>query len=316
MAETPKLNHPWLVAVWPGMGQVAVSAGYYLMAKLGVHLLSEFSPRELFDIEHVEVKNGLVQAGKLPQSRFFLWTDPAGQRDIVIFVGEAQPPLGKAAFCRRVLDYARQLGIERIFTFAAFATQMHPQSQPQVFAAATTPRTLKELSGRHLHLLEEGYISGLNGVLLGAAVEAGMEGICLLGEMPQLFAQIPFPAASLAVLRAFRDLAEIELDVSELTAQVETMNEQLSEVLAALGQHEEEDMDTDGDSEEEEVPPEFAPVESEPVLSEEEEKHIEELFDRAQRDRTHAYELKRQLDRLHVFPRYEDRFLDLFQKRD
>ncbi|MFZ9936390.1 MAG: hypothetical protein ACO3JG_04960 [Luteolibacter sp.] len=38
-----KLHDPWLVAAWPGMGGVAITAGYYLMAKLGMHLLMEFS---------------------------------------------------------------------------------------------------------------------------------------------------------------------------------------------------------------------------------------------------------------------------------
>jgi hypothetical protein len=38
MPDELKLNQPWLVAVWPGMGHVAISAGYYLMAKLGMHL--------------------------------------------------------------------------------------------------------------------------------------------------------------------------------------------------------------------------------------------------------------------------------------
>ena len=37
MTKELKLHDPWLVAVWPGMGQVAISAGYYLMAKLGMH---------------------------------------------------------------------------------------------------------------------------------------------------------------------------------------------------------------------------------------------------------------------------------------
>ena len=40
MAEKVDLKQPWLVAVWPGMGQVAISAGYFLMAKLGMHLLA------------------------------------------------------------------------------------------------------------------------------------------------------------------------------------------------------------------------------------------------------------------------------------
>ena len=31
MAEKLQLTHPWLVAVWPGMGNVAVNAGVYLL---------------------------------------------------------------------------------------------------------------------------------------------------------------------------------------------------------------------------------------------------------------------------------------------
>ncbi len=79
MVEEIKLKNPWLVAVWPGMGNVAVSAGYYLMAKLGMHLLAEFPARELFDVDHVQVKNGLIQPGRLPQSRLFVWNDPRGR---------------------------------------------------------------------------------------------------------------------------------------------------------------------------------------------------------------------------------------------
>ena len=35
--------------------------------------------------------------------------------------GEAQPPLGKYTFCRRLIEFARGLGVERVFTFAAMA---------------------------------------------------------------------------------------------------------------------------------------------------------------------------------------------------
>ena len=58
MATELKLNQPWMVAVWPGMGHVAISAGYYLMTKLEMHILTEFPAHELFDVEHVEVKDG------------------------------------------------------------------------------------------------------------------------------------------------------------------------------------------------------------------------------------------------------------------
>src|SRR5437899_457970 len=120
-----KLNKPWLVAVWPGMGHVAISAGYYLMAKLGMHLLAQLSAEELFDVDHVEVKGGLLRTGRLPRSRYFVWIDPRKKHDIVVFIGEAQPPRGQYTFCRRLIEFARDLGVERVFTFAAMATQMH-----------------------------------------------------------------------------------------------------------------------------------------------------------------------------------------------
>lgn len=72
MSQEGKLTNPLLVAVWPGMGHVAISAGYYLMSKLGMHGLAKFSSRDLFDLDHVEVKAGLIQSGRLPRSRLFV----------------------------------------------------------------------------------------------------------------------------------------------------------------------------------------------------------------------------------------------------
>ena len=40
----PTFHNPWFVAVWPGMGNVAVNAGIYLLAKLGMHVVAEMTP--------------------------------------------------------------------------------------------------------------------------------------------------------------------------------------------------------------------------------------------------------------------------------
>jgi proteasome assembly chaperone (PAC2) family protein len=106
MAEELKLKNPWMVTVWPGIGNVAISAGYYLMAKLGMHLLAEFAAQELFDVEQVEVKDGLIQSARLPRSRFFVWNDPREQHDLIVFICEANPPLGKYTFCQRLIEFA------------------------------------------------------------------------------------------------------------------------------------------------------------------------------------------------------------------
>lgn len=307
MANDLKLNNPWLVAVWPGMGHVAISAGYYLMAKLKMSELAEFSARELFEVEHVEVTGGLIQTGKLPRSRLFVWHDPDERRDIVVFIGEAQPPRGKYAFCSRLIEFAKELGVRRVFTFAAMATQMHPEHDSRVFGAATDGETLAELQRLELEILQDGHIGGLNGVLLGAAAEKGMPGACLLGEMPHIFAQVPFPKAALAVLEAFTIMAGVPMDFAELAEEAKAVEQKLGELLAEVEEAYRQHISPEEES--------YGVQEEEERLSAQEQARVEQLFQEAEQDRSKAYELKRELDRLDVFAEYEDRFLDLFKER-
>lgn len=305
-----KLHKPWLVAVWPGMGHVAISAGYYLISKLGMHVLAEFSPRGLFEVDHVEVKEGIIRPAGLPRSRFFVWNDPHERHDLVVFIGEAQPPVGKYNFCQTLIEFAKQLGVERVFTFAAMATDMHPEQPSRVFGAATGEEGLAELKRLDLESLQDGNIGGLNGILLAAAYEAGLPGSSLLGEMPQIFAQLPFPKASLAVLEVFTRMAEIELDFTELAGEASSVEEKLSELLERvkeqIGETEEDDEDES----------EFgSSLAEEPRLTHDDEERVEGLFELARKDRAKAYVLKGELDRLGVFKDYEDRFLDLFKKQ-
>jgi len=301
------LNKPWMVAVWPGMGHVAISGGYYLMAKLGMYQLAEFRPLDLFEVEHVEVKGGLIRTGSLPRSRLFVWHNSAGGHDIVVFIGEAQPPTGKYAFCRKLVEFARGLAVERVFTFAAMATEMRPEHPSRVFAAATNEETLAELRRLEVEILEEGAIGGLNGVLLGVAADNGLPGVCLLGEMPHVFPQLPYPKGSLAVLETFATMAGLEIDLSELREQSQAVEVKLRELYAAVQRAMQ--------SQEPATKETFTAQEAQETrLDAEDEQRIEQLFQQSQQDRSKAYELKRELDRLGVFREYEDRFLDLFKK--
>jgi proteasome assembly chaperone (PAC2) family protein len=310
MAQPLDLNHPWLVAVWPGMGHVALNAGYYLLAKLGMHVIAEFEAAHLFDTDHVDVKDGLIQPVSRPRNRFFLWTDAEKKHDIVVFLGEAQPPLGRYPFCQNLVEYARDLKIERVFTFAAMATQMHPQHPSRVFGAATDEQSLEELKQLELELLADGQIGGLNGVLLGAAAERGLRGSCLLGEMPHIFSQLPFPKASLAILEVFTTITGIPLDFTDLSEQAAEVDRQLGELLTKV---EERYGQQFAPAEEEEG---FRPEPEEERLGTADRQRIEKLFQQAEKDRSKAFELKQELDRLGIFKEFEDRFLDLFKKAD
>lgn len=309
---TSPLKNPWMVAVWPGMGQVAINAGIYLLSKLEMTEFAEFRSDEVHDIESVTVQNGLIQPLRRPRDRFFLWSDPHGERDLIVFLGEAQPQVGKFALCRRLVAFAQEHGVERVITFAAMATQMHPEKRARVFGAATDLSGVAELRRLEVELLEEGQISGLNGTLLGAAQDEGLRGTCLLGEMPHIFHQLPFPKASLVILETFATMSGVSVDFTELSEQSQLVEGQLVTLLEKI-QEQLEGSEASGETESFLPAPE-PPVEEE--ISAADRSRIETLFSEAAKERAKAFELKQFLDKLGVFREYEDRFLDLFRKTD
>jgi proteasome assembly chaperone (PAC2) family protein len=302
-AKRTSFNRPWFVAVWPGMGNVAMNAGVYLLAKLGMNVFGEMDTRGSFDIEQVETSDGLILLLRHPQNRLFACTDPQGKHDLIVFIGEAQPPLGKHAFCSQLIELALRFGAERVFKFAAMATEMTPSEPSRVFCATTDGSLLNELKRHRLELLKNGRIGGLNGLLPAVAAEAGLP-----GEMPHVFSQLTYPKASLSILEAFCAVTDTSVDLSELKQQAEAVDQRLAPLWDQLQEAVRRAQKPDEESESAVIPPP-----EEEGIDPQEKQRLELLFEQAAKDRTKAFELKQQLDRLGVFKDYEDRFLDLFK---
>ncbi|MBI2922251.1 MAG: PAC2 family protein [Planctomycetes bacterium] len=299
-----------LIAVWPGMGHVALNAGFYLMSRLQMREVPPIPASDLFDVQEVDVKDGLVTQAPPPQGRLFLWKNPKDGRDVALFLGESQPPPGRgAAFCARLLDTAARLGVGEVYTFASMATDMLPSSPSRVVGVATDAEGLAALKRHDISPLESGRISGLNGVFLLAAAERGLRGVGLLGEIPAMAAQIPYPKASRTVLESFSALSGIEVDVEELVRYEKNIDRQLTGLVSKI----QSAMEVRTDDCENVVEPE-SPDEPEPGPSDADRARVERLFRQAAQDPARSFELKQELDRLGVFKDYEDRFLDLFRK--
>lgn len=309
------LRNPWLVAVWPGMGGVAQIAGTYLVRQLGAQPVAELDPGSFFELQSITVKNGLVQPGELPRSVFYAWRDPAGKRDLLVMLGDRQPSSDAYRYAQALLEIASKYQVERVFTFAAMATPIHPTSDPRVFAVCTDSMLLPELGSDGITLLEEGEITGLNGVFVAAASARGLPGVCLLGEFPFFAAPVPNPKASAAVLEIFSRLSGVEIDLKEIRADARKIERSLVQHLeglqraAQLAAHAAEES-----AEPEEGIPHVEPEPQEPPVAPEVVRRIERLFRQARADRSKALDLKAELDRQNLFKRYEDRFLDLFKQ--
>ncbi len=235
----PRLKSPHMVAAWPGVGNVATIVANYLKSKLDFKDLAEIVAPQFFDPIGIAVKDNVVEAPQFPQSKFYYWKDKTkGGNDLIIFIGDDQPAAKGYALAQCVLDVAVRFGVKRIYTCAAALTHIHPTELPRVWGVATNPALTAEL--KKYDLLERGnfQIAGLNGLLLGTAKERNVEGMCLLGEVPQYATRVPNPMAALAIVSILTKMLGISIDTVELSRQADEAKETMKQLTAkAMGEY-------------------------------------------------------------------------------
>jgi hypothetical protein len=229
MHHEPELTDPWLVAAWPGVGNVALIAATYLKDKLEAEEFAEIDPCGFFEPGGVFIKDNVIETPEFPSSKFHFWKRGDAGPDLVIFVSEAQPATKAHEYANMVLDVAVKLGIRRVCTLAAALTEHHPD-KPRVLGAATSAALHDELRKCGAVLTGDFYVAGLNGILAGAAKAKGLEGMCLLGETAKYTAKIANPTASKAVLGVLTRLLDIEIDMAELEELAASTERQIKEI--------------------------------------------------------------------------------------
>jgi proteasome assembly chaperone (PAC2) family protein len=219
-----------MLASWPGIGDVSLTAAKYLVEKLNAAEIGEIEPIRFFEPVGVSVKDNLVESPRFPESKFYYWQYPKAGKGLLIFVGEEQPSFKGYELVNCVLDVAQRFRVTRIYSCAAAVTRIHHSEEIKVWGAATTSNLVEELARRNVILRGNLRIAGLNGLVLGMAKERGMEGVCLLGEVPSYATQMANPKASLAVLRVLGETLGITLDLTDLGHLAERVDQEMDRI--------------------------------------------------------------------------------------
>ena len=302
-----ELKEPVMITGWPGMGQVALGAVSYLKDKLMAEEFGDISPLGFFEAGGVVVEDGIAKVPGLPETKLYFWKGPTS--DLVILAGEAQPTQKAPEYAQQVVEAAKRLGVTKIISAAAAPASIHHRDKPQVWAVANQPALLEYLKKYSVVLMQNGHISGMNGLVLGAAADRGLEAICLLGEIPYYAVGLPNPRASQMILEVVSqmlglklDLRDLEMIAKEAEAEIDQMvktSQQMAELVQRLEQGKTPETPAMPESVEEQLRSRA---------------RIEALFIQAEKDRSKITELKTELDKLGIFRDYEDRFLNLFRK--
>ena len=266
LTEQPQAENIVMLASWPGIGNVSPILAHYLKEKLGAHGIGEIDPVYFFEPVGVMVKDNIVERPRFPESKFYYWEDADAKTGLVLFIGEEQPRAKGYEMVEAVLDAAEQLGVSRIFSCAAAVTKIHYTEETKVWGVATRQELLDEFSRHSVVLRGTLRIAGLNGLVLGRAKERGIDGLCLLGEVPGFATQMAHPKAALAVLSIFAEMLGMEVDTDELealakqseaemdviskqatAAYIDQFTEPIWEQEEGSGEEEENDEDDEGD---------------------------------------------------------------------
>lgn len=313
VTKRPTLKKPVMICAWPGLGEVAFKLGLYLRDKLKMQEFASLEAKDLFPPNGVWVEKDVIQMPNEGLGKFYFLKNKFAENDLILFLSDAQPLIEKAyPYCRKILSLAKEFMVRRIMTFASMPQPIDYMSEPQVWFSATSRKLIEEFNSLNmgLKLLSGGQVSGLNGLILGFAKYAGLEGVCLLGEIPLFSIQAENPKTVLAILKKLNKILNINADPAELARQAKMMEDEIEKIIDMIHSPEKQSAPI-GEEEIERIKKTLGFYTKLPRSGRE---RIDKLFLESRVDISRANALKKELDHWNVYKDYEDKFLDLFKK--
>jgi uncharacterized protein len=107
----------------------------------------------------------------------------SSSNDLLLLTGDSQPvvPGSEYILSEQLLDFITKFKISNIFSLASYVTGTFV-NEPKIYGTATNPDIVKSFRSFNISTLDNGNITGMNGLILGLGKLRGIEGICLLGE--------------------------------------------------------------------------------------------------------------------------------------
>jgi uncharacterized protein len=250
----PKLSNPIMIVGWPGIGNIGIITIDTLCEITGAEEFGEIESIHFFPPKKVTIRSGLLETIEFPKNKFF--HARLEKNDVIFFIGEEQPKKSSASgyaegeeayrMANLVIDVAVKFGCRRIYTSGAAVSYIHHTIKSKVWAVPNMRHLIREVKRYPNTVLMShienragrGFIAGLNGLVLGVAKKRGLEGICLMGEIPIYFQglPIPYPTASRSVLEVFSAVLGIPVDFAgfdELYRDVEIQIEDIYHQIPA-----------------------------------------------------------------------------------
>ncbi len=228
----PTLRRPVMVTAfqgWNDAGEAATDAIDHLREVFDAESVAELDPDDYYDFQvnrpHVHF-SGSERRISWPSTRLFV--ADAGDRDLVLVHG-IEPNIRWRAYCRELLEAARDLKVELVVNVGALLADV-PHTRPVPTSVFATERVVMD----HFDVEPAVYEgpTGIVGVLQHACDEAELAALSLWAAVPHYVSNNPCPKATLALLRRLDDVLDLGIPVEDLPEQAEAWQEGVDQMAA------------------------------------------------------------------------------------
>jgi predicted ATP-grasp superfamily ATP-dependent carboligase len=232
----PKLRNPILVCAfrgWNDAASAASSALETLCDSLEVDVLAELDPEEYFDFQAnrptIAFSDGAHRRIEWPRNTFIAARAEAAERDLILLDG-TEPNLKWRTYSETIVKVAEFLKVETVVVLGSLIAEVAHTMPVPITGLASSDVLVKQLE---LDRSDYEGPTGIVGVLHDRCRAAGMPSVSLWAAVPHYVAAVPNPKAALALSERLEKITGVAADISGLTEETASYEEQIGRAVSA-----------------------------------------------------------------------------------
>jgi len=235
----PRLDRPLLVTMltgWIDASGAAAAAMEVLITLTGAETVVEFDEDTYIDYRArrpvLHIRDGVNTGLEWDAPRLRAGRDSSG-RDVLVLCGP-EPDAAWRRFAADVAGLSVRLGVRRMIALGAYPIAV-PHTRAVRLSCTTPDADLASSLPFARNSVD--VPAGMSAVLEESLATAGIESIGLWAQVPHYVASMPYPAASLALLRALCDVGGITVPTGSLVEEAEAQRRRIDRLVGQNGEH-------------------------------------------------------------------------------
>lgn len=238
--EKPRLRRPYLVcgiSGWVDGGEGATGTIKYLVGKLGAKKFAEI-PINRFHIfqvpgqvslrPQVKVEDGILKQHWLPRNEFFYWVNTSRGSDLILFLG-TEPNLNWEEYADAILSVTEEFTVTRVYLLGGVLDKTPHTREPNVSCVCSSSEVRQEMQKYGVQFTSYEGPGSFSTTMHHICQNRGIQSVSMMARAtyyPEFNILVPHnPKSIRAVVRRLNNLLRLNLDTSDLDAQVKEFEE-------------------------------------------------------------------------------------------